>query len=555
MKRAVKKRLVNLLALMMCVIMTGMTGLTAFAQGEPVANCTVGLNFEGRNAVLCGESVSGNVYILDGNGVDALNMSISYNSEAFTGVQVEANQGVTILASEEIENGVNLVVMIEPDKADYSKLLKVTATAGNEEATGSVSIVSVEGAMQGGVAATTIANDDNQFSIMTDAVIEEFNVQALSMAMTFFMKDNTYPEWPQAAKYDINQDGIINLKDFVKIANAILDAQRINQLKFNESGKFKIMQMSDIQDYIGPLKKNLNAKTVNLMNAALDSEKPDLVVITGDQIGANMNGEQLKTLITQIAQPFETRKIPWMVTFGNHDEDATTALNEGWNKIQQLAFYRSFQYNVNRASMSGNQGYMANGKNTIGVGDMYQLIYDQSGKVPLYNVWALDSNRYEDSGKGIGGYDWIRPGQIQWYSNTSAMLEAKYGNKVNSLMFFHIPTPEWGTMWANKEEFNVVGEKNEAECPANINSGLYTAALARGDVKGMFVGHDHVNSYTGNFYGIQLGYDANVGYQTYGIGGDQNDRLRGVRTFELDQNNLETFSTKMVLASDLGVNQ
>ena len=84
---------------------------------------------------------------------------------------------------------------------------------------------------------------------------------------------------------------------------------------------------------------------------------------------------------------------------------------------------------------------------------------------------------------------------------------------------------------------------------------MFTAALERGYVKGMFVGHDHVNNYTGNYYGIQLGYDANVGYQTYGLGGADNDRLRGVRVFELDENNLETFTTQMVTAQDLGVNQ
>ena len=54
---------------------------------------------------------------------------------------------------------------------------------------------------------------------------------------------------------------------------------------------------------------------------------------------------------------------------------------------------------------------------------------------------------------------------------------------------------------------------------------------------------------------FRSGYDANVGYQTYGLGGADNDRLRGVRVFELDENNLETFTTQMVTAQDLGVNQ
>lgn len=548
------KRLFSMLMSLITVLTLAMPSFTAFAT-DSVGQGTVGLTFGERTSVLCGEKISGNIYSYDIGGTDAISLSITYDSQAFTGIEVKENKGTTILASEEIDNQVNLVLMLNPEEVDYSNIVTVTATASDKETTGKINVSYCEAAKEGNKFDIVIAEDDNNISVISDSIIEEFNIQTLSKAMTYFMEDSTSAKWPEAAKYDMDQNKVINLEDFVKIANAILDAQRIDKLKFGEDGKFKIMQMSDIQDVISASKPTLNQKTVNLMNAALDSEKPDLVVITGDQIGGNMNGEQLQSLMDQIAKPFEDRKIPWLVTFGNHDEDATTALNEGWNKINQLSYYRTFKYNINRASMSGVQGYTKNGKNTIGVGDMYQLIYDKEGKNPIYNIWAFDSNRYDDSGAGIGGYDWIRPEQIQWYNNTSMALEAKYGQKINSMMFFHIPLPEWGTMWANKDDCGVVGEKNENECPANVNSGLYTAALARGDVRGMFVGHDHANNYNGTFHGIQLGYDANVGYQTYGVGGENTDRLRGVRVFELDENNLETITTRMVNASDLGVNQ
>lgn len=548
-------RILSALLSLLMMLMVAVPGVTAHAAPEVVGKGTVGLTFGEQSAVLCGETISGTVYSYDIGGTDAVNISFTYDALAFKGLEIEPSDGVTVLASEEVDNQVNAVLMVDPETADYSNLLTVTATAGDEEAVGKITVSSCEAAKEGGTVEITIAQDDNTISVVSDELIEEFTIETLSKAMTYFMVDPSSAKWAEAAKYDMDENGVINLNDFVKIANAILDSQRIGKLQFGEDGKFKIMQISDIQDYVNDSKPNLNEKTTTLINAALDAEDPDLVVITGDQIGGNMNGEQVQSLIDQIAQPFEERQIPWLVTFGNHDEDATTALNEGWDKIQQLSYYRSFKYNINRASMSGVQGYTSNGKNTIGVGDMYQLIYDKEGKNPIYNIWALDSNRYDDSGTGIGGYDWIRPEQIQWYTDTSEMLEAKYGQKINSLMFFHIPTPEWGDMWDNKDQFNVVGEKNEEECPPDINSGMFTAALERGDVKGMFVGHDHANNYTGNYYGIQLGYDANVGYQTYGLGGADNDRLRGVRVFELDENNLETFTTEMVTAQDLGVNQ
>lgn len=557
MKQARKKSVIGrLLAMIMCLVMA-MSSMTAFASEETTVSENIGLTFGETTAVLCGNRFSGTVYTKGIKGTDAISLSLTYDAAAFKGVEVQAKEGVTILTSDKNDNQVDVILMVDPKTADYKNLLTVVVTAGDEEATGSVTISSCEAAKGGEAVDVALGNQENVIAVMSDALIEEFDVQTLSKAMTYFMVDDASSKWPEAAKYDMDSNGVIDLNDFVKIANAILDTQRIGKLKFGEDGKFKIMQMSDIQDYIDTeTKPTLNQKTVNLMNAALDAEQPDLVVITGDQIGGNMDGEELQSLMTQIAQPFEERKIPWLVTFGNHDEDATTALNQdGWNKIKQLSFYRSFKYNINRASMSGVQGFKSNGKNTIGVGDMYQLIYDQEGKTPIYNIWALDSNAYADTNTGISGYDWIRPAQIQWYAQTSKQLEAKYGSKINSLMFYHIPTPEWGDMWDNKDKFGVVGEKNEEECPPNVNSGMFLAALERGDVKGMFVGHDHVNDYTGNYYGIQLGYDANVGYQTYGLGGSENDRLRGVRVFELDQNNLETFETRLVKASDLGVNQ
>jgi 3',5'-cyclic AMP phosphodiesterase CpdA len=326
------------------------------------------------------------------------------------------------------------------------------------------------------------------------------------------------------------------------------------KLRFNENGQFKIMQMSDFQDYVSADKPEVNPKSIALMNAALDAEKPDVVVMTGDMIGGDMNAEQLQDYIAQMVKPMEDRQIPWLVTFGNHDEDAVAALDAGWNKIKQLEYYRSFPYNINQPSMSGAEGLDANGKNTHAVGDMYQLVYDNAGVKPMYNIWALDSNRYDSSAANTDGYDWLHFEQVEWYYNASKTLEEQYG-KLNALMFYHIPTPEWADMAANAMGFKAAGDRYEVECPAVINSGLFAAALQRGDVRGMFVGHDHVNDYVGNYYGIYLGYDANVGYQTYGLGGDNNDRLRGVRVFELDQSDLSIFTTRMVFAADLGVNQ
>jgi hypothetical protein len=120
-------------------------------------------------------------------------------------------------------------------------------------------------------------------------------------------------------------------------------------------------------------------------------------------------------------------------------------------------------------------------------------------------------------------------------------------------MFFHIPLPEFSLMWENRENHHVVGEKNENVAPGSFNSGLFGTVLDRGDVLGIFAGHDHVNDFVGNYFGVMLGYSANVGFGTYGLEGDAPHRLRGARVFVVNENEPEAFETFMVYARDYGI--
>jgi hypothetical protein len=108
-------------------------------------------------------------------------------------------------------------------------------------------------------------------------------------------------------------------------------------------------------------------------------------------------------------------------------------------------------------------------------------------------------------------------------------------------------------MWDNQENHEIVGERNECVCSGPFNSGLYAAMPQRGDVKGVFVGHDHINDYVGNYFGIYLGYSANAGFGTYGLDGPEKDRMRGARVVVIDEADPEHFETYMVRASDYGI--
>jgi hypothetical protein len=120
-------------------------------------------------------------------------------------------------------------------------------------------------------------------------------------------------------------------------------------------------------------------------------------------------------------------------------------------------------------------------------------------------------------------------------------------------MFFHIPLPELDLMWQNRENHEVVGERNEDVASGAFNSGLFGAVMDRGDVVGIFAGHDHVNDYVGDYFGVRLGYSANVGFGTYGLDGPDRDRMRGGRVLIIPEEDPGSFETFMVHAGHYGI--
>ena len=67
------------------------------------------------------------------------------------------------------------------------------------------------------------------------------------------------------------------------------------------------------------------------MEKVLDAEKPDFVVLNGDNITGGVDSPlENKQALNNLAQPMEKRGIKWAITFGNHDEDSTakSGINE-----------------------------------------------------------------------------------------------------------------------------------------------------------------------------------------------------------------------------------
>ncbi|GAA3828724.1 metallophosphoesterase [Brevibacterium ammoniilyticum] len=309
------------------------------------------------------------------------------------------------------------------------------------------------------------------------------------------------------------------------------------ELAFNGSGAFTIVQFNDTQD-----SHRTDVRTTELQNAVLDEAKPDFVVINGDVIdGGPKTVTEVKQAINNVVLPMEQRQIPWALTFGNHDEDSTGAT--GFDEADMIDFIGQYRYNLNTP-----------GADVTGTSNQVLTVSASGSKDDAFAIWLLDSGRYapkEIAGQNFEGYpdwDWLRFDQVEWYAEASRELEKRAGAKVPGLVFQHIALHEHRSMWFSsidsrteadhtraKAKHSIIGERNEAECPGPFNSGMFNAMLARGDVRGLFVGHDHINTYSGNYYGIELGYSPSTGFAPYGLDGAERNRLRGARVFTLKE--------------------
>ncbi|MBP6965359.1 MAG: metallophosphoesterase family protein [Armatimonadetes bacterium] len=299
------------------------------------------------------------------------------------------------------------------------------------------------------------------------------------------------------------------------------------ELRFGADGTFKIVTFSDIQD-----DESLDPRSTALMERVLDAEKPDMVVIIGDCIAgyAIDTVDQVKQAIASISVPMEKRRIPWAIVFGNHDME-----HQGRTKMDKSAvieFYSSFPCNLN-----------VRGPEKIhGVGNDHLLVKNSAGTAPALALWLIDSGMYAPA--KIGGYDWIHATQVNWYCRTSTQLQAKYGLKIPGLMFFHIPIQEFRDL-AQSGKYK--GDRFEPEGCSKIHSSLFASVLARGDVKGIFCGHEHISNYVGEWHGVTLGYDASVTYSDYNL--PDNDpavnRTRGGRVLLIKESDPGHFATWM----------
>ena len=279
-----------------------------------------------------------------------------------------------------------------------------------------------------------------------------------------------------------------------------------NTLRFKK-GLFKIVQITDLHYKLGVKASEQGLACVREM---VETEKPDLVVVTGDIIYSAPADSTLSVVL----KTFAKLGVPFCMTFGNHDYDF---------KTPAVALYNQMQKTPNCVMP------VLQGKNT----DYSLPILSSNGKRTAAVIYCIDTHNKPAIG-GIGGYQWISHNQITWYRQRSMVYKQKNGGRpVPSLAFLHIPLPEFNYATDNTQ-CPMYGSRLEKAYSPSINSGMFASIKEMGDIMGVFCGHDHDNDYAVSYFNVLLAHGRFSGGNT-----EYNHLKRGARVIVLKEGKRE----------------
>lgn len=309
------------------------------------------------------------------------------------------------------------------------------------------------------------------------------------------------------------------------------------QLRIKENGKFKVMQVSDMHLSTGvgvcreampesPESERCEAdpRTLDFVTRVLEDEKPDLVVLSGDQINGD-TAPDAQSAIFKYAQLLIKHKVPYVTIFGNHDDEGAAG---ALTRANQMALVETLPYSLSKSGP----------EDIDGVGNYYvEIAAKGSSKHSAVTVYLLDSHAYSPDERRFKGYDWIKKNQIDWFRQTAQGLKKKHKEYTHfhlNIAFIHIPLPEY----RNTEQY-FKGEWREGVTAPNYNSGFRDALVEQG-VSMISCGHDHANEYCALSQNpdskkpeLWMCYAGGSGFGGYGGYGGFH---RKIRIFDLDLN-------------------
>lgn len=349
--------------------------------------------------------------------------------------------------------------------------------------------------------------------------------------------------WNENDKYNIDKDAYI--------------------LTVDKKSDFKILNLTDLQLSEGMSQKRIN-RTYKLVRQLIQETNPSIVTFTGDNTWLKNSKKAVKRFVKEIDEICIEFDVPWAPILGNHDAESDVDGNwifDEYLKAQNIIF--NYKENVNRSkdlakgpiNISGVGNYVINVKSAIDDEIFHSMIMmdthslgsystidsvnigsekinltglNESEKLKL-NGWITkdgyifapseDVNNNEYTVVGTG-YDYIKKNQIHWYEYMVKGLAEYNGTPVESMLFIHIPLPEYNMAAKiyepindgfTKDENGNFGMLREPICSPYYNSGMFEKIVELNSTKNVICGHEHKNNFSVLYRGVRLTYATKTG--------------------------------------------
>lgn len=202
----------------------------------------------------------------------------------------------------------------------------------------------------------------------------------------------------------------------------------LTPLTFKADGSFKILQLADLHFSVSPepcrdfdpkdprwaargcLSKN---DTLALVDSWLDTEKPDMVVLTGDQLNGQGTSWDPYSVLSLWTQPLIKRKIPYAVILGNHDSESGPLSRA---ELMQVIANMPYSYSsVGPAMVTGEGNYHL------------KLESPLADKGHVATLWFMDTGTHAEKDKWKPwtkpGYGYVHKDQIKWFEEKYAAIK------------------------------------------------------------------------------------------------------------------------------------
>lgn len=187
-------------------------------------------------------------------------------------------------------------------------------------------------------------------------------------------------------------------------------------LTFRPEGTFKVLQLADLHFSLLPQPcrdTNLTKpwtdgtcvgelETTTLMGTWLDTERPDLVVLSGDQLHGLGSSWDERSSIMKFLTPILHRKIPWAAMGGNHDSQSGVLSRDELQWLyHQLPFSKTFP----------GPNALDDGTPLFGSGNFYLSLHHPTTQTHLATVYFMDSGAHVPLAKDTTSWKpgWMGP--------------------------------------------------------------------------------------------------------------------------------------------------